>query len=101
MVALFALATFLTRVLAFLIFPAGKPTPKFIGYLGRVLPFAITSMLIVYCLKNSEILAAPHGAPELLAILLVAALFLAFKNSLVAIAAGTIAYMVMVQLIFV
>ncbi|MDR0819175.1 MAG: AzlD domain-containing protein [Oscillospiraceae bacterium] len=58
-------------------------------------------MLIVYCLKNAAIIASPHGIPELLAILLVAALFLIFKNSLVAIAAGTIAYMLMVQLIFV
>jgi branched-subunit amino acid transport protein AzlD len=101
MVALFALATVITRVLPFVLFPAGRPTPKFVTYLGRVLPFAITAMLVVYCLKNTAIMSYPHGAPELIAILLVAALFLSFKNSLIAIAAGTVAYMVMVQLIFV
>jgi branched-subunit amino acid transport protein AzlD len=52
-------------------------------------------------LKNTAVLSAPHGLPELLAILLVAVLFLKFKNSLVAIAAGTGVYMVMVQLVFV
>lgn len=100
-VAIFSGATMLTRWLPFLVFPAGRPTPRYIFYLGRVLPFAITTMLIVYCLKDVHIMASPHGAPELLAILVVAALFLAFKNSLLAIAVGTILYMVLVQLVFV
>ncbi|GHU64306.1 hypothetical protein AGMMS49983_09740 [Clostridia bacterium] len=47
------------------------------------------------------ILVSPHGAPELLAVMLVVALYLLFKNLLIAIAAGTIAYMLMVQLLFV
>ncbi|MDR0904848.1 MAG: AzlD domain-containing protein [Oscillospiraceae bacterium] len=101
MVAIFAATTFGTRALAFVLFPAGRPTPKFVVYLGRVLPYAITAMLVVYCLKNTAILANPHGAPELIAILLVAALYLTLKQSLIAIAAGTVAYMLMVQLLFV
>jgi branched-subunit amino acid transport protein AzlD len=101
MVAVCAITTLATRALAFLIFPAGHATPRFVVYLGRVLPSAITAMLVVYCLKNTAIQSAPHGIPELLAILLVAVLFLKFKNSLVAIAAGTIVYMVMVQALFV
>lgn len=101
MVAIFAVTTAATRFAAFVLFPAGRPTPKFVVYLGRVLPFAITTMLIVYCLRNTAILAYPHGAPELLAIMLVVALFLMFKNSLVAIAAGTVVYMLLVQLVFV
>ena len=101
MVALFAVATFATRVLPFVLFPAGRPTPRYVVYLGRVLPFAITAMLIVFCLKNVNMLAWPHGLPELIAILVVAALFLVFKNSLVAIAAGTVLYMLLVQLVFV
>ena len=101
MVAIFALTTLATRALPFLLFPAGRPTPRFVVYLGRVLPFAITAMLVVYCLRNTAILTNPHGAPELLAVLLVAALYLLSKNSLVAIAAGTVAYMLLVQLVFV
>jgi branched-subunit amino acid transport protein AzlD len=100
MVAVCAITTLATRALAFMIFPAGHSTPKFVVYIGRVLPFAITAMLVVYCLKNTPILSSPHGVPELLAILLVAVLFLRFKNSLVAIAAGTVAYMLMVQVLF-
>ncbi len=100
MVAIFSLATLFTRALAFAAFPAGRPTPRFIVYLGRVLPYAITAMLVVYCLKDAPVLVAPHGLPELIAIALVAALFLLAKNSLLAIAVGTIVYMVLVQVLF-
>ncbi len=101
MVAIFAVTTFATRALPFALFPAGRTTPKTVVYLGKVLPFAITAMLVVYCLRNVNIVAAPHGAPELLALLLTAALFLWVKNALVAIAAGTIAYMLLVRFLFV
>lgn len=101
MIAAIAIGTLLTRASAFLLFPASKPTPKYVRYLGKVLPYAITAMLIVYCLKETTPLAWPHGLPEGIAVLAVAALFLIFKNSLLAIAAGTILYMILVQLVFV
>lgn len=100
MVAIFALTTLCIRALAFVAFPVGRPTPRYIVYLGRVLPYAITTMLVVYCLKNVSLVAAPHGIPELIGVVIVASLFLAFKNSLLAIAAGTVAYMVLVQVVF-
>ena len=101
LVAIFSLATLFTRALPFIAFPASRPTPHFVVYLGRVLPFAITAMIIVYCLKDTPILAYPHGLPELIAILVVAAVFLLFKNSLLAIAGGTILYMILVQAVFI
>lgn len=100
MVAIFAVATFLTRVLAFVVFPANRTTPRYVVYLGKVLPYAITTMLIVYCLKNVSIAVYPHGLPELIAIVVVSVIFLLFKNSLVAIASGTVLYMVLVQVVF-
>ena len=54
-VAMVILATMLTRFLPFLIFPAGRPTPKYVQYLGRVLPSAVFGLLIIYCLKNVSI----------------------------------------------
>ncbi len=101
MVAVIALGTFATRAAAFVIFPSNRPTPAFVLYLGKVLPYAITAMLIVYGLKEVKIGSYPHGLPELIAIALVVAVYLLFKNSLLAIAAGTIAYMVLVQLVFI
>ncbi|MDL2325425.1 AzlD domain-containing protein [Ruminococcaceae bacterium OttesenSCG-928-A16] len=101
MVALFTLATVITRVAAFALFPASRPTPHVVVYLGRVLPFAITGMLVVYCLKNVSLFAAPFGLPEGIAIAVVVVLYLGVKNSLLAIAAGTVVYMLLVQLVFI
>lgn len=95
------LGTMVTRFLPFLIFPASKPTPKYIQYLGKVLPFSVIGLLVIYCFKNVSVLAYPHGLPELLAIAVTAALHLWKKNMLLSIAGGTVCYMLLVQLVFV
>ena len=69
-VAVIAVVTLLTRALPFLLFPASRPTPPWIAYLGRVLPFAMMGMLVVYCLKSVDVTAFPFGLPELIACLL-------------------------------
>ena len=51
-IAMVVLGTVLTRFLPFLLFPAGKPTPKYIQYLGKVLPASVFGLLVIYCLKN-------------------------------------------------
>lgn len=93
--------TMLTRFLPFLIFPANKPTPHYIQYLGRMLPAAIFGLLIIYCLKNVSIFSGNHAIPELLAIALVVALHLWKRQMLLSIAGGTIGYMLLVQFIFI
>ena len=55
---------------------------------------------MVYCLKNVTWTAAPHGIPELLAILAVVLLHRWRGNVLISIAGGTALYMAMVQLVF-
>ena len=55
-IAMVVLGTMLTRFLPFLAFPAGKPTPKYVQYLGKVLPSAVFGLLVVYCLKTSACL---------------------------------------------
>lgn len=99
-IAICVLGTMLTRFLPFLIFSSKKPTPKYIVYLGKVLPCAVFGMLVVYCLKNVSILSGTHGLPELLAIAVTAGLHLWKKNMLLSIAGGTIVYMLLVQLVF-
>ncbi|MDD2458379.1 MAG: AzlD domain-containing protein [Eubacteriales bacterium] len=96
-VALMALATMTTRFLPFILFPADKETHPYVTYLGKVLPYAVIGLLVVYCLKGVDILAAPHGLPEALAIGVIVALQLWKGNSLVSIGAGTAVYMVLVQ----
>lgn len=94
------LGTMLTRFLPFLLFPADKPTPKYIQYLGKVLPGAVFGMLIIYCLKNVSLVSGSHGFPELLSIALVVVLHLWKRQMLLSIAAGTICYMLLIQTVF-
>lgn len=95
-----ALATALTRFLPFLLFPAGRPTPKFITFLGKALPPAVFGLLVIYCLKSVNVLVGSHGIPELLAIGVVVGLHLWQRKTLLSIAGGTVAYMLLVQLAF-
>lgn len=92
--------TMLTRFLPFLLFPANKPIPKIISYLGNILPGAIFGLLVIYCLKDVNILLGSHGLPELIAISVTVILHLFRKNMLLSIAGGTVCYMLLVQLVF-
>ena len=94
------LGTVLTRFLPFLVFPAGKPTPKYIRYLGTVLPSAVFGLLVVYCLKDVSLFAGSHGIPEMISIAVVAGLHLWKRQMLLSIAGGTLCYMLLVQLVF-
>lgn len=99
-VAVISFGTILTRFLAFWLFPAGKQTPRFVQYLGKALPAAVFGLLVVYCLKNVEVLSGSHGLPELIAVAVVAVLHLWKKQMLLSIAVGTAVYMLLVQLVF-
>ena len=99
-VAMVVMGTMATRFLPFLVFPAGKETPKYIQYLGKALPGSVFAMLVVYSLKNVDILSGSHGLPELIGIATTAALHLWKRQMLLSIAGGTIVYMLLVQLVF-
>ncbi len=98
--AVAALITAALRFAPFLIFRKGKPIPPLVTYLGKVLPFAIMGMLVVYCLKDVRVTAAPYGIPELLGCAIVAVLHIWKRNTLLSIALGTAGYMLMVQFLF-
>ena len=95
-----ALITALLRFLPFVIF-SNKQTPKFILFLGKYLPYAIMGMLVVYCLKGVSLTQAPHGIPELIAIVVTGVLHCWKNNTLLSVVCGTVLYMVLVQLVFV
>ena len=94
------LGTMLTRFLPFLIFPADKPTPKYIQYLGKVLPAVALGLLVVYCLKDVSVFQGSHGIPELISVILIVVLHFWKRQMLLSIAGGTICYMVLVQTVF-
>ena len=99
-IAMVVLGTMLTRFLPFLVFPAGKPTPRYIRYLGKALPGAVFGMLVIYCLRNVSLFTGSHGLPEAIAIGVVVALHLWQRKMLLSIAGGTACYMLLVQLVF-
>lgn len=99
LIAVIAAVTALLRFLPFLIF-GSRETPTFVTYLGKVLPYAVMGMLVVYCLRNISFVASPHGIPELLSVALVALLHLWKRNMLLSIIGGTACYMVLVQVVF-
>ena len=63
------LGTMVTRFPPFLIFPEGKTPPAYIQYLGKVLPYAVIGLLVIYCLKDVPA-SSTYGLPEVIAILL-------------------------------
>lgn len=95
LVAVMAGVTILLRALPFLLFR--NRTPRYIEYLGKVLPPAIIGMLVIYCLKDVTLRSAPYGLPELIAAAAVVGLQAWKRNSLVSILGGTVLYMVLIQ----
>lgn len=99
-ITLCVVGTMTTRFLPFLVFSSKKSTPKYIQYLGNALPSAIFGMLVIYCLKNANIVAGSHGIPELISILVTVVLHKWKRQMLLSIAGGTVCYMLLVQLVF-
>lgn len=96
-----ALGTILTRALPFIIFNDPKKKPVIVDYLGKVLPYSIMAMLVVYCLKEINLFDSKHWLPEIIAVLITIIIHLLKRNTLLSIIIGTISYMICVQLIFV
>jgi branched-subunit amino acid transport protein AzlD len=95
-----AAVTFFTRAIPFIVFSNYSETPKYIVYLGKVLPPAVIGMLIVYCVKNVRITEVPYGIPEIVSIGVVALLHIWKRNNLISILGGTMLYMFLVQAVF-
>ena len=99
-IALMALGTMLTRFLPFILFPANKPTPKYITYLGQILPYSVIALMVVYTLKDVSITTSPWGLPEFIALAYIAVIQIIKKNNLLSMISGTILYMFLVQIVF-
>ena len=100
MVLMIAAVTAALRFAPFFILSCERPVPKFVTYLGRVLPYSIMAMLVVYCLKGISFTKAPFGLPELISVAVVAGLHIWKRNTLFSIICGTICYMALIQFVF-
>ena len=98
--------TVLTRFLPYIIFPERREVPGIIVYLGKVLGPAVFGLLVVYCLRNTNIITGfadggSHGIPELSASILTIIVYRWKRQMILSMAAGTILYMILVQTVFV
>ena len=96
-IAVIALVTWALRALPFILF-GNRPLPDTVKYLGRVLPPAIMTILVIYCLRDTKLTAFPFGIPELVSCLLIIILQAVKKNMYLSIIAGTACYMILIRL---
>lgn len=94
-IVVMASATFVTRALPFWLFK-DKQHPVVI-YIGRYLPPAVMTLLVMYCLKDVAWTGPEKGLPELVSLGVVITAHLLFKNALISIFSGTALYMLWVQ----
>lgn len=90
--------TVLLRFLPFLIFGGRAKTPEFIEYLGKVLPYAIMGMLVVYCLKGTSFNFVINWLPVCVGVVLTAMIQIWKRNTIYSILAGTVVYMVLIRI---
>ena len=100
LIVVISVVTMMLRFLPLWVFGNGKQTPKLIQYLGKVLPYAIMGMLVVFCLKGVSLVSAPFAIPELIACTVVVLLHVWKRNTVVSIVGGTVVYMILVQMVF-
>lgn len=96
-IGLCILGTMTTRFLPFIIFSENRKAPEFIQYIGKYLPSAVFGMLIIYCLRNVDVLHGTHGLLEAVSILITTLLHIWKRNMFLSIAAGTISYMLLLH----
>ena len=90
--------TVLCRALPFLLFRDGRPVSGRVIYLGRVLPYVIIAILVVYCLRGIDFASVPFGAPEIIAVSLTVAIHVWKRNNLLSIGVSTTVYMLLLRL---
>ncbi len=100
-IAVMAAITLFTRAFPFLFFTGGRRPSALVLRLGRVLPPAVIALLVVYCLKDVRLNRLPYGLPEAVACALVLLLQHWKRSAILSIGVGTLAYMAMVQFLFV
>ncbi len=98
-IGMVVLGTVLTRLLPFLLFPAGRATPEYVQYLGKVLPSAALGLLVIYCYRNLDFFGGSRGIPELASSAVVVGLHVWRRSMILSIAGGTVFYMAVVHLL--
>ena len=88
------------RFLPFFIINKSLSDNKYVQFLGKVLPYSMIALLVIYCIKDINIIKFPYAIPELISIAVIIILHVLKRNVLISIGAGTVLYMFLVQVIF-
>jgi branched-subunit amino acid transport protein AzlD len=98
LVAMLAMAavTVLCRAAPFLFFMRRRP-PAVVDFLQVYIPPMIMTVLVLGSYKGLSFAAWPYGIPEIASGLVVAALHLWRRNTLLSILSGTVLYMVLIR----
>ncbi|TXJ47066.1 branched-chain amino acid transporter permease [Brachyspira pilosicoli] len=95
------IGTAFLRFLPFFIINKSLSENKYVQFLGRILPYSMIALLVIYCIKDINIIKFPYGLPEIISIILVAVFQIIKRNVLISIGLGTVIYMFLVQVIFI
>ena len=99
MILAVAAGTVITRFLPFWLFPESKGIPRVVAFLGQALPPAMMGLLVIYCLKGTDVLGPTHAIPEIVALAVIYVLHRMKHNALLSIAGGTAVYVLLLRLL--
>jgi branched-subunit amino acid transport protein AzlD len=97
-VVIIALVTLGTRAFPVLVFRSGRTPPPVVLYIGRCLPPAVVTVIVVYCYRNLDFSAPQSALPQLAAGAAVVLLHLWRRNFLFSILGGTAFYLLLLRL---
>lgn len=95
------IVTFGLRLFPYVMFRHHDVLPPRLQFIAQVLPKAIMTTLVIYCVKDVAWTQAPFGAAELISIVCVVVLHWWKQNTLLSIFVPTMIYMILIQVVFV
>ena len=95
-IAVIAAITAVLRFLPFAVFR--KNVPASVAYLGNVLPCSVIGMLVVYCLRNTDVMSSSHAVPEVIGVICAVVLHKWKHNTLLTVLVSTAVYMLLIRL---
>lgn len=96
-VTVMVIITAITRMTAFLVFDHGQDLPRIAKYLGKTLPPAVMSFLLIYCLKGIDFTKGQRGIPEIVCTVLALVLHAIKRSVFLSICLSTALYMIMIR----
>lgn len=89
--------TYALRAFPFVLLGKKGEMSPLVSYLGKMLPYAVMAALVVYCLKDLREGLTTEAICMIPAVLVVTAVHLWKRNTVLSIFVGTVCYMVLIR----